>query len=159
MFRYALSLGRSRPLADEVVQETFLALIRSPSSYDPARGELTPWLLGVARRQLAKRRMLDGHDLPWEADGPEPPAPDADALEAMSRQERVDALRAAVDSLPDGYREVVTLCDLEEISYAQAAVILETPLGTVRSRLHRARGLLARKLAGLRAAPAREEGP
>ncbi len=111
----------------------------------------------MARRLLAKRRALDTRDIPWEPDGQDPPAPDLDALEALSRDERAAALRAAVDALPDGFREVVALCDLEEISYAEAAGILDTPVGTVRSRLHRARALLARKLSGFRADVAREE--
>lgn len=159
VYRYALSLGHSPPLADEVVQETFLALIRTPGSYDPNRGELTPWLLGVARKAFAKRRALDSRDLPWEPESQDPPATDPDAFEAMSRQERVTALRAAVDSLPVEYREVVALCDLEEISYADAATVLGAPVGTVRSRLHRARALLARKLNGLRSSVATEETP
>jgi RNA polymerase sigma-70 factor (ECF subfamily) len=64
--------------------------------------------------------------------------------------QRVDALRRAIMNLPLRYREVVVLCDLEEISYADAAEALDCAVGTVRSRLHRARGLLAAKMrAGL----------
>jgi len=63
-----------------------------------------------------------------------------------ARREGIDALRRAVQALPRRYREVVVLCDLEEIDYADAAVALGCPIGTVRSRLHRARGLLLDKL-------------
>lgn len=163
VYRYARSLGGDPTLADEIVQEAFLVLIRRPASFDPQRGELTPWLLGVARRMLAKRRSLDARALPLDVEGPQgdPPAPDLDALEALTRQERMACLRHAIEGLPSEFREVITLCDLEEISYQQAAEILETPVGTVRSRLHRARGLLARKLTALLpgAAKSLEEKP
>ena len=58
----------------------------------------------------------------------------------------IEALRRAVQGLPRRYREVVVLCDLEEVDYAEAAVILGCPIGTVRSRMHRARALLLDKL-------------
>ena len=156
VYRYALSVGRSPSLADEIVQETFSALIRAPSSYDPERGALQPWLLGVARRLLAKRLSLKARDVPWDPQDVEA-APDLDAFEALAQEERSTALWQAIESLPVEFREAVTLCDLEEISYAEASVILDVPLGTVRSRLHRARALLTRKLGRLRATTARQE--
>ena len=69
-----------------------------------------------------------------------------DPLLDLTRREGIDALRRAVQALPRRYREVVVLCDLEEVDYADAAVALGCPIGTVRSRLHRARGLLLEKL-------------
>jgi len=70
----------------------------------------------------------------------------SDPLADLAARERVDALRRAVSSLPRRYREVVVLCDLEEVDYAEAAAALGCPIGTVRSRLHRARMMLAGKL-------------
>jgi RNA polymerase sigma-70 factor (ECF subfamily) len=70
----------------------------------------------------------------------------------MTRQDDVERLRRAILGLPSRYREVVVLCDLEDIPYAAAAESLRCPVGTVRSRLHRARRLLAAALA-MRAAP------
>jgi RNA polymerase sigma-70 factor (ECF subfamily) len=64
----------------------------------------------------------------------------------LTHREGIAALRRAVQALPRRYREVVVLCDLEEVDYADAAVVLSCPIGTVRSRLHRARGLLLDKL-------------
>ena len=64
----------------------------------------------------------------------------------LTRREGLETLRRAVQALPRRYREVVVLCDLEEVDYADAAVALGCPIGTVRSRLHRARGLLLEKL-------------
>lgn len=73
-------------------------------------------------------------------------------LDEMSRAEAIEAVRRAVLALPEHYREVVVLCDLQEMSYGETAEILGCAIGTVRSRLHRARALLIEKLR-----PAREE--
>ena len=73
-------------------------------------------------------------------------------LDEMSRTEAIEAVRRAVLTLPERYREVVVLCDLQEMSYAETAEILGCAIGTVRSRLHRARALLIEKLR-----PARED--
>ena len=67
-------------------------------------------------------------------------------LEVLSRTEAIESIRRAVMSLPDHYREVVVLCELQEMSYEEAATIIGCALGTVRSRLHRARSLLIEKL-------------
>ncbi len=67
-------------------------------------------------------------------------------LDEMSRTEAIEAVRRAVLALPERYREVVVLCDLQEMSYGETAEILGCAIGTVRSRLHRARALLIEKL-------------
>jgi len=85
-----------------------------------------------------------------ETDGDESALPELavidDPMVDLTRREGIDALRRAVQALPRRYREVVVLCDLEDVDYADAAVALGCPIGTVRSRLHRARGLLLDKL-------------
>ena len=68
------------------------------------------------------------------------------ALDNLTRSETIAAVRAAVQSLPPVYREAVVLCDLQEMEYAAAAGVLQCPIGTVRSRLSRARALLVTKL-------------
>jgi RNA polymerase sigma-70 factor (ECF subfamily) len=70
----------------------------------------------------------------------------ADPMVDLMRQEGIEELRRAVLALPKRYREVVVLCDLEEVDYLEAARLLNCPIGTVRSRLHRARALLLEKL-------------
>jgi RNA polymerase sigma-70 factor (ECF subfamily) len=70
----------------------------------------------------------------------------SDPLGELSRNETIEGVRKAVLSLPTRYREVVVLCELQELSYAEAAGVLGCAIGTVRSRLHRARGLLIGKL-------------
>ena len=71
---------------------------------------------------------------------------DADPLADLTRNEMVETVRAAVLALPAHYREVVVLCDLHEMSYQEAASVIGCAVGTVRSRLHRARALLVEKL-------------
>ena len=68
------------------------------------------------------------------------------ALDNLTRAETIASVRAAVRSLPPVYREVVVLCNIQEMNYEQAAAIIGCPVGTVRSRLHRARAMLINKL-------------
>ena len=71
-----------------------------------------------------------------------------ESLGIYRRRRRQSRLRQAVATLPGKYREAVVLCDLEEMSYEEAALALGCPIGTVRSRLHRARAILLEKLRG-----------
>jgi len=73
----------------------------------------------------------------------------------LARDETIRALRRAILALPAGYREAVVLCDLHEMSYADAANALGCAVGTVRSRLHRARALLAERMAARAESPSR----
>jgi RNA polymerase sigma-70 factor, ECF subfamily len=138
VYRYALRMTGSESDADDVVQELFLALIRSARGYDPERGELRSYLYGLARRLILRR-------LPAEASvdaGTPEPAVDDDPFERLDLAQRMELVRAAVASLPAAYREVVVLCDLEEMGYSDAAAAMGCAMGTVRSRLHRARTML-----------------
>ena len=74
-----------------------------------------------------------------------------DPNDTIARAQRLDALRRALKGLPAAYREAVVLCDLHELSYADAAATLGCAVGTVRSRLHRGRALLAARLRSVRA--------
>jgi RNA polymerase sigma-70 factor (ECF subfamily) len=89
-------------------------------------------------------------DIPIESGSEEAALPqlavDDNALEDLTHREGIEALHRAIRTLPRRYREVVVLCDLEEVDYADAANVLSCPIGTVRSRLHRARALLLDKL-------------
>jgi RNA polymerase sigma-70 factor (ECF subfamily) len=74
------------------------------------------------------------------------PSGEQDALSGLTQNERIESLRKAVLTLPPAYREVVVLCDLNELEYAEAADVLGCAIGTIRSRLHRARTLLIEKM-------------
>jgi RNA polymerase sigma-70 factor (ECF subfamily) len=152
VFRFALRMSGSRTVAEEVTQDVFLTLVRDTRGYDPLRGSVASYLFGITRhlvfRHLRERPLLpieDGFDRASDRDEDNP-------LNGLARREDVRRVRRAVSSLPGRYREVVVLCDLEGLPYAEAAALLKCPIGTVRSRLSRARNLLAAKL---RADPAR----
>jgi RNA polymerase sigma-70 factor, ECF subfamily len=148
IYRFALHMSGSGALAEDVTQEVFLALIRGSCGYDPERGGLSNYLFGIARK-LVLRHMERGRvDVALESqDGLPAQAPELAVQPVdLTRQETIEVLRRAVLSLPSRYREVVVLCDLEEMDYADAALVIGCAIGTVRSRLHRARALLLEKL-------------
>ena len=104
------------------------------------RGSLEAYLFGVARNLVHIMRRNG------RVEEPKDQAIEQDLVGDLIKQEMVTALYAAMDALPDRYRDVVVLCELEERSYADAARLLACPVGTVRSRLHRARLFLAARL-------------
>jgi RNA polymerase sigma-70 factor (ECF subfamily) len=147
VYRFALHMTGIEATAEDVTQEVFMAVMAEATRYDAARGTVLAWLLGITRN-LVRRRLERERFVPL----PDASAHDAgsiatsDPLGDLTRTERIALLRRAVMSLPPRYREVVLLCDLQELSYAEAACALQCAVGTVRSRLHRARALLAAKL-------------
>ena len=157
VYRFALQMSGSEAVAEDVVQETFMVLMRDAGNFDPARGSLAAYLYGIARnhvlRAFDRERALvrfddeteEGRDAPHENLITRP-----DPLGDMTRAETVEQLRQAVLALPPHYREVVVLCELHEMSYVEAAGALDCAVGTVRSRLHRARAMLAEKMRGRR---------
>ena len=146
VFRFASVYSGTEGVAADVTQEVFMQLFDN-HSFDPAQGELRGYLLGMARN-LLRRHWRDAQrfeSLPDDEDGPlgdalidyvEPSA-------LVSRAQQYGSLRAAILALPSYYREVMILCELEELDYQEAARILEIPIGTVRSRLNRARKALS----------------
>ena len=166
IFRFALQMCGSESVAEDVVQEVFMALIREGQRFDPSRGTLSSYLYGVARNQVLRRLERDrpfaasldeDEGRGGAADDPTDARPDP--LSELARAETVASVRQAVLALPAHYREVVVLCDLQEMSYAEAAGALNCAVGTVRSRLHRARTLLTGKLAEQQKARGDEERP
>jgi RNA polymerase sigma-70 factor (ECF subfamily) len=150
IYRFALHMSGSQPVAEDVTQEVFLALLREGCGFDPERGTLSGYLFGIARKLVLRNVERGRPDMPLESDLDDSSLPELavhdDPLEELTHREGIEALRRAVQALPRRYREVVVLCDLEELDYADAAAALSCPIGTVRSRLHRARGLLLDKL-------------
>lgn len=146
VFRFALHMSGSAAVAEDVTQEAFLALLRGSVRYEAERGSVAAFLYGIARNYVLRHLEKEREPAAEEAE----PAADGGALDDLLRSEAVEAVRAAVLALPVHYREVVALCELEEMDYAQAAAALGCAVGTVRSRLHRARVLLAEKLDAMR---------
>ena len=145
--QYASRMGGSAA-GDDVVQETFLAALNA-RGFDASKGTVAAYLFGIARHHVIKRLAAQGAALiePSDAAALDMAAPQDTPFQAMAREQTVAAVREAVESLPPLYREVVVLCDLQELDYAGAAAVIQCPIGTVRSRLHRARALLATMLA------------
>jgi RNA polymerase sigma-70 factor, ECF subfamily len=150
VYRFALQMSGSKSIAEDVTQEVFLFLMREGHVFDPARGSLSAFLLGVARNHVLRRMRVEHLLTPIGDDDEDAglPAYEADArpLDELARAEMIELVRKAVLSLPAKYREVVVLCELQDVSYGEAAEILNCAIGTVRSRLHRARALLLAKL-------------
>ena len=157
IYRFARQMSGEAGLAEEVLQEVFLTLMRQGRSFNPHRGSLAAWLYGITRNCI--RRCLE-RERPYVAleSGSEeenaadllPDCASEQGLAKLESREAVEQVRRAVLALPESYREVVVLCELQERDYAEAAEILSCPVGTVRSRLHRARELLAERLQRLR---------
>ena len=152
LLRFSAAMCHSRQAAEDLVHDTFLALMRAPCQYDPAQGTVFGYLCGVLRHRISRhfrheRRMveLDTNDENAGADQHEHPSP----VDEIARSEVTAAFRRAILELPVQHREIIALCDLEELPYATVADILSCPIGTVRSRLHRARALLSIRLASL----------
>jgi RNA polymerase sigma-70 factor (ECF subfamily) len=147
VYRFALHLTGSPAVADDVTQEVFIAVIRDAARFETGRSTVVAWLCGIARN-FVRRRFSTDRDLdPIDDEELESlPSVHPDPLGDLTQAEALVALRRALLSLPMRYREVVVLCDLQEMAYEDAAGALGCPLGTVRSRLHRARALLTAKM-------------
>ena len=148
VYRFALHLTGSPAMADDVTQDVFVTVIREAGRFEAGRATVSAWLCGIARNFVRRRLALDHGTASLddvEIDIPVA-ATDADPLADLTSAEAIESLRRAVLSLPLRYREVVVLCDLQETSYGDAAAALGCPIGTVRSRLNRARALLTAKM-------------
>ncbi|HLX24576.1 MAG TPA: RNA polymerase sigma factor [Usitatibacter sp.] len=155
VFRLALMYSGSHATAADVTQDAFIHFISHPAQYDATRGTLAAWLCGIARN-LARKAAG------WREQATDPDALADDTalhesridhdtpLERVLRGEAAEHVRRAIDSLAPHYRDVLILCELSELSYAEAAHVCGIDIGTVRSRLSRARARLAQILAPYR---------
>ena len=143
VYRFAWRMCGSPAVAEDIAQEVFLTLLRQPGRFDPARGALRSFLLAIARN-LALKRWRDDSRLDVLEDGFAAPALD------LESRETADAVSAAVALLPPLQREVLILAQYEELSLEEIARAVDAEVGTVKSRLHRARENLKRMLAPLK---------
>jgi len=150
VYRFALHMTGAPAAADDVAQDVFMTVIQEAARYTPGRSGVIAWLLGIARNH-ARRRLSARRYEPMPPPGAEP-AVMADPADGIARGRQVEALRQALGSLPLAYREAVVLCDLQELTYQDAAVAAGCAIGTVRSRLHRGRQILAATMRGERRA-------
>jgi RNA polymerase sigma-70 factor (ECF subfamily) len=154
VFRFALQMSGERAVAEDVTQETFLTLVRDGARFCSSQGALTSFLYGIARNHLKRHFARESRYTPLDAEAEDENAKFStddfkatnDPLDALTRDAEIDKLRRAILSLPEHYREAIVLCELHEMNYEAAARALECPIGTIRSRLSRARALLVERL-------------
>lgn len=165
IYRFALHMTGRPEAAEEVVQEAFMTLIREIPKFDSARGTPQAFLFGIARNHVRRLVESDRRFVPLaEDDDLQVRAGQASLSyglgeslsDDLARAETIERVRRAVLALPEHYREAVTLCDLQGFDYLAAAATLDCPIGTVRSRLARAREML---LARLRPMPTATKKP
>jgi RNA polymerase sigma-70 factor (ECF subfamily) len=144
VYRFAWRMTNSPAAAEDIAQDAFLALLRRPDRFDPARGSLRAFLLGVVRNLVLKRWRDDNR---WEAldddrlDPPAPPGPTGEIAQSVA---------AAVQALAPLQREALILAEYEGLSLTEIAHAVEAEVGTVKARLHRARENLKRMLVPLK---------
>jgi RNA polymerase sigma-70 factor, ECF subfamily len=156
MYRFALRMTGNIWAAEEIVQDVFMTLMRDPKKYDATRGALGAFLYGVARNRVMKHLERLPREVALEEKNEDGTGFGIVLKDAstpamwLEKRERVRQVRDAVQELPVEFREAVVLCELEEMSYEEAAQMAGCPIGTIRSRLHRGKALLMAKLEMLR---------
>jgi RNA polymerase sigma-70 factor (ECF subfamily) len=141
VYSFAYRLTRQPDIAEDITQECFLALVRTPQRYDPSRGSVKVYLFSIARN-FALKQYRD-----YRA---EQPIDGSEEMVLIDPRESLDvssAVAAAVASLPQLQQEALILFEYEGVTLEEIAQIVGADVGTVKSRLHRARGRLRRILA------------
>jgi RNA polymerase sigma-70 factor (ECF subfamily) len=139
LFNYFRRCGLPRQAAEDQLQSVFVVLLENLPRYDPARGSLQSFLFGVARNLR----------LTWRRRNPEASTPHAVPEHGIHRDAAESvAVRQAVSRLPDDQREALILREFHGFDYTEIGALQDIPVGTVRSRLFRAREALRRQLRG-----------
>jgi RNA polymerase sigma-70 factor (ECF subfamily) len=153
VFRFACLHAPSRDAAADATQETFLWLsTQGATGFDPARSSLAAFLCGVVRNQSLRIRAAEARFVEMPEDTQRDQDHEAhewgvgEALAHLLARERGEALLTALATLPAEQREVIALVEFEDFSYADAATVIGCPIGTVRSRLSRAKQALRTRL-------------
>ena len=156
LYRFALLRSGSPDTAADIVQEIFMALIQNTLKFDPTRGVLQGFLFGVARNMLLKHdsaqvRFISTSKNAFNDGGDDDAVnsvvdPSPQPLERLLGEHQAEAVRQALRALAPHYREVVILYEMHDLSYVEIAQICKIDIGTVRSRLSRARTRLVELL-------------
>lgn len=140
VYDFAYRLTRRADLAEDVAQECFLAFVRAPERYDPARGTVKTYLFSIARNLTLKHYRDHREETPF--DDAEPPS----AFDPRQAMDVSSAVAAAVACLPPLQQEALVLFEYAGSTLEEIATIVGADVGTVKSRLHRARARLRRAL-------------
>jgi len=146
VYRFAAHMSNSAQTAEDVTQEVFIVLMRDAGRFDYTRGSLQSFLLGIARNYA---RRAFAHQNPYvqlDAEADDVSDRSDNPFEQFARDEAMRELHRAIMSLPTNFREAIVLCELQEMSYDEAATVIGCATGTLRSRLHRARNMLTKKM-------------
>jgi RNA polymerase sigma-70 factor, ECF subfamily len=156
LYRFALLRTGAVDIAADVVQDVFIALIEGKLNFDPLRGALSSFLYGVARNFMLKRAEAERRYLPYQHSASEDDDEEIDVvdtavepLEKILASERAEGVRAALVQIAPHYRDVLILYEIQDLSYVEIAHICQIDIGTVRSRLSRARAKCAALLANM----------
>jgi RNA polymerase sigma-70 factor (ECF subfamily) len=147
VYRFALAMAGTTDAAEDVTQDVFLALLDDGCGFDGSRARFSTYLYGIVRNLCRRRlrRLSRAHTLRLEA-GEHELAPGGRFVDHLADAERAASVRRALTRIPSRYREVIVLCDLHDLSYADAAAVIRASVPAVRSRLHRGRHLLRHEL-------------
>jgi RNA polymerase sigma-70 factor (ECF subfamily) len=160
VYRFARAMTGRPDAAEDVTQEVFIALIKELPRYDSARAGFTTYLYGIARNLSRDRWRRTRRRLALEAIGLERRCTTDDPFAMIERAQVATQVHRALRGLPLRYREIIILCDLHGLAYAEAALVVRSSVSSVRARLHRARHLLRQKLSRLlERARARQDSP
>ena len=157
VFRLAYRLTGNRPDAEDLTQEVFVRVFRSLDTYTP--GTFEGWLHRITTNLFldgARRKQRIRFDTLSDERAARLESADVAPELAYADQRFDDDIERALSTLPPDFRAAVVLCDVEGLTYEEIADILDTKLGTVRSRIHRGRAMLRRALAHRAPTPGRE---
>jgi RNA polymerase sigma-70 factor (ECF subfamily) len=146
VYRFARMMSGSPTIAEDVTQETFTTLLRDLQRYEPDRSGLSTYLYGVARNVTRSRLRRERRFVRLEITEDGEPISTRDPSTVFEQSQNRMRLRQIIAELPSRYREVIILCGIHGLPYAEVAAILGTPVGTVRSRLSRGRQAIADRL-------------
>jgi RNA polymerase sigma-70 factor (ECF subfamily) len=157
VYRFGCSMTGSESAAEDIAQETFVALFRDLARYDPSRASFTTYLYGIVRNLSRERLRRDRRFLSLEfLSGRRDRVCSTDPASILEEAELAAHVRDALKKLPIRYRELIVLCDLHGLSYADAGIATGVSTAAVRSRLHRGRLLLRRSLSRIRGVTQRQ---
>jgi RNA polymerase sigma-70 factor, ECF subfamily len=160
VYRFARAMTGRSDTAEDVTQEVFMVLIKELPRYDPNRAGFTTYLYGIARNLCRDQWRRTQRRLAFEAIGLKRRRTTDDPFDLLERAQAAAQVQRALRGLPLRYREVIILCDLHGLAYAEAALVVQSSVSGVRARLHRARHLLRQRLGRLlEPAHARQNGP
>lgn len=147
-FRFAYRMLGSSEQAEDITHDCFVSLMRSPMRFDPSRASLRTYLYSAARNLALKQFRDAANEVAFDSrEEGEASQPLEGPLHGLLAQELSQEIQKAITQMPPLQREVVVLFEYEEQSLAEIAAIVGTDVGTVKSRLHRARARLRRVLA------------